>query len=60
MEQSLELITKWIKDLGLAVKDAKTEMFHRNDTHPIHIGNTKVRSPKTMNIPGQLNDMDIP
>ena len=39
MKISLEMITKWLRQSGLKVNDAKTELcvFHRTDTRPIEI-----------------------
>ena len=58
MEKKLEAITKWLKDSGLVVNEAKTEicLFHRNDQLPIEItiNGTKIRSKKSMNVLGVI------
>ena len=63
LEQELEMITKWLKDSGLKVNEAKTEMclFHRNDQPAISInlqGNL-ITSSKTMNVLGILFDSKL-
>ena len=37
LEKRLEMIVKWLKDLGLVVNESKTEicLFHNNDQPPI-------------------------
>ena len=50
MEESLEMITKWLKDSGLKVNKAKTEvcLFHCNDQPLLHlkIANAYITSKK--------------
>ena len=63
MEKKLEAITKWLKDSGLVVNEAKTEicLFHRNDQLPIEItiNGTKIRSKKSMNVLGVIFDSKL-
>jgi hypothetical protein len=39
VEKSLEAITKWLRDSGLKVNQAKTEvcLFYKHDVAPVHI-----------------------
>ena len=56
MKQSLEMIIKWLKDSGLKVNDAKTEiyLFYRANTQPIEIeiNGSIITSKQTMNMLG--------
>ena len=63
MEMSLEMIIKWLKDSGLKVNEAKTEvcLYHRNDQPPINvrINNVNVTSKKSMNVLGITFDSKL-
>ena len=52
------MITKWLKDSGLAVNESKTELclFHRNDKPIIEINflGHKINSKKFMNVLGVM------
>ena len=63
MKKSLESITKWLKDSGLKVNEAKTEMclFHRKDTRAvsIEINNVTIRSTPQINVLGVIFDSKL-
>jgi hypothetical protein len=56
MRESLEMITKWLKDSGLKVNETKTEicLFHKRDQPPIVItfNGTPITSKQAMNVLG--------
>ena len=56
MEMKLEVMMKWLKDSGLTVNDAKTEvcLFNRGGHAPIAltVNNIQIRSKTTMNVLG--------
>ena len=56
MQNSMETITKWLNDSGLAVNKSKTEMciFSKHDTEPItiRIQNTSIVTKCEMNVLG--------
>ena len=58
MQKKLEMITKWLKDSGLKVNEAKTELclFHRNDTQKISItlNGKQIFSKKSMGVLGVI------
>ena len=60
MQTSLEAIIKWLRQSGLKVNEAKTEMclFHRNDTRTItlQINNSRVTSTPQINVLGVIFD----
>ena len=60
MQNKLEKITKWLKDSGLKVNEAKTELclFHRKDQMPLIISliNEPLTSKSHMNILGVAFD----
>ncbi len=60
LKNELEMIVKWLKDSGLQINGAKTEvcLFHHSD-QPfvlIEIMNQQIRSKKSMNILGVVLD----
>ena len=63
MRRSLELITIWLRNSGLKVNDAKTELclFHRKDHAPIEIPvfNTLLTSRSHMNVLGIYFDSKL-
>ena len=60
IQRSVEAITKWLRQSGLKVNDAKTEvcLFHRKDHPPIHLNfnNNIITSKHSMNVLGVLFD----
>ena len=60
MKQTLEMIIKWLKDSGLKVNDAKTDicLFYKADTLPIQIeiNGCEIRSNPTINVLGVIFD----
>ena len=63
MKQTLEMITKWLKDSGLKVNDQKTELclFSRNDTQSVtlNINNFEIKSKTTINVLGVIFDSKL-
>jgi hypothetical protein len=63
MKMCLEMIIKWLKDSGLKVNDAKTEicLFHRSDTQQIQIeiNGFIVKSKPTMGVLGLIFDSKL-
>ena len=63
MKVSLAMILKWLKDSGLKVNEAKTEicLFHRQDCPEIHIkvGEALVKSKKSINVLGIVFDSKL-
>ena len=63
MERSLEMITKWLRQSGLKVNDAKIEicLFHRNDPRPIelNINLNLLKSKEHMSILGIIFDSKL-
>jgi hypothetical protein len=63
MQRSLEAITKWLRDSGLMVNEAKTEMclFHRSSVRIINItvNNLIVRSTPQINVLGVTFDSKL-
>ena len=63
MRESLEMITKWLKDSGLKVNETKTEicLFHKRDQPPIVItfNGTPVTSKQAMNVLGVSFDSKL-
>ena len=63
MKRLLELILKWLKDSGLKVNDAKTEicLFIHANTKPIEmeINGSIIKSKPTMNVLGILFDSKL-
>ena len=63
MEKRLEMMTKWLKDSGLTVNEAKTEvcLFYARD-HPVinlRVNGIQVRSKKSMNVLGVKFDSKL-
>ena len=60
MKLTLEMIIKWLKDSGLKVNDAKTDicLFYKADTLPIQIeiNGCVIRSNQTINVLGVIFD----
>ena len=63
MQRSLEAITKWLRESGLMVNEAKTEMclFHRSSVKIINItvNNFIVRSTPQINVLGVTFDSKL-
>ena len=63
MENALIRISKWFKDSGLKVNNAKTDLclFYKNDTAPITLtlGIEEIRSNKSMNVLGIMFDSKL-
>ena len=63
MQKKIESITKWLRQSGLKVNDAKTELclFHRKDHHPIEliINGRPVVSKTKMNVLGITFDSKL-
>lgn len=63
MENALIRISKWFKDSGLKVNNAKTDLclFYKNDTAPITLtlGIEEIRSNKSMNVLGIVFDSKL-
>ena len=63
LERTLEMITKWLKDSGLVVNEAKTEicLFYKRD-HPtvvITLNGKRITSRKTINVLGITFDSKL-
>ena len=63
MKQCLEMIIKWLKDLGLKVNDSKTEicLFHKADVQQINLeinGSIIISKPK-MTVLGIIFDSKL-
>ena len=54
MQIILEIIVKWLKDIGLIVKESKTKLclFHRKDQHPItlYLNGQQITSKNEINV----------
>ena len=63
MQNKLKIIIKWLKDSGLKVNEAKTELclFYRNDTPQVEIevNNVLVKSKDHMNVLGVVFDSKL-
>ena len=63
MKQCLEMIIKWLKDSGLKVNDAKTEicLFHKSDVRVINleINGITITSKLNMNVLGIIFDSKL-
>jgi hypothetical protein len=63
IEKTIEQITRWLKNSGLIVNQAKTEscLFYKNDCAPVHIkvGNHTVQTKKSMNVLGVIFDSKL-
>ena len=63
MRESLEAITKWLKDSGLKVNESKTEMclFHRSDTKIINLNlnNVNLKSTPQIKVLGVIFDSKL-
>jgi hypothetical protein len=63
MEKAIETITKWLKNSGLIVNEAKTELclFYQNDTTliTIKINNCQIRPRNTINVLDVLFDSKL-
>ena len=63
LEKDLEIMTKWLRDSGLKVNEAKTELclFHRFDHHPITItlNGNMITSETMMNVLGVTFDSKL-
>jgi hypothetical protein len=63
MKKTLEMIIKWLKDSGLKVNDAKTEMclFNKTDLAPVSlsINGFEIRSKNTINVLGVIFDSKL-
>ena len=63
MERSLEAITKWLRDSGLKVNEAKTEMcmFHRSNLRIVNltINNVVISSTPQINVLGVTFDAKL-
>jgi hypothetical protein len=63
MEKSLEAITKWLRDSGLEVNQAKIDLclFYKKDCNPvtISIGQARITSNKEINVLGVLFDSKL-
>ena len=58
MKKDLEIMTKWLKDSGMKVHEAKAEMcvFHRKETSPVSLtlNQTIITSAPSINVLGIL------
>ena len=63
MENKLKISTKWLKDSGLKVNEAKTELvhFYCKNTHSIMISvnNTRIMSKESTNVLGIIFDSKL-
>ena len=63
LEKNLEMITKWLKDSGLLVNEAKTEicLFHTRDQPLIKVKvlNAEITSKKSINVLGVIFDCKL-
>ena len=63
IEKSIEAKTKWLKQSGLKVNDAKTELcvFHRTDTRPVEINfnDSMLQSKNHINVLGITFDTKL-
>ena len=63
MKETLEMVTKWLKDSGLKVNDNKTEacLFHIRDHPPVEISvnNTIIATKPSMNVLGVQFDTKL-
>ena len=63
LEKRLESITKWLRESGLIVNEAKTEicLFHRNDvpTLVVTVNGVPIRTKKSMNVLGVIFDSKL-
>ena len=63
MQKKIEAMTKWLRDSGLTVNEAKTEccLFYKNDHQLINltINNVEIRSKPTINVLRVLFDSKL-
>jgi hypothetical protein len=63
LEKELEMICKWLRDLGLVVNSSKTALclFHRNDHSfiTIRVCNVPIKFKKSMNLLGVTFDSKL-
>ena len=63
MEAKLEMISKWLRDLGMVVNESKTEdcLLHKHDppTIQVTLNNTIIKSKKLMNVLGVTFDYKL-
>ncbi len=63
VELALDFITKWMRNSGLKVNDAKTEacLFYRKDCMPVRIkvGLDSIATKKTLNVLGVIFDYKL-
>ena len=63
METQLEMITKWLRDSGMVVNEANTEvcLFHKNDPPKItkRLQNVSIQSKKEINVLSVIFDCKL-